>query len=280
MTTSPRTARRRVARSATVVRTERLTTDLVRIIARVDDPSTMPELPFTDHYVKLLFAPQGAGYSWPFDPEKVQEERPRQEWPVTRTYTVRTYDPATGELALDFVVHGDTGLAGPWAERVQPGERFGFFGPGGAWAPEPSADVHLLVGDESATPAVFAALEALPAGARAEVFLETRDASTELPVPTGPDATVTWVHRDAGQELARTVRAAAWPAGRVEAFVHGNADTVRDLRRYLFVERGLDRRQASISGYWRPGQNEDIWQATKQEFVKGLEVEEAAAGAR
>ena len=72
MTTSPRRARRRVARSATVVRTERLTTDLLRVVATVDDPAAMPPLEFTDHYVKLLFAPDGADYSWPFDPEQVQ----------------------------------------------------------------------------------------------------------------------------------------------------------------------------------------------------------------
>lgn len=71
------------------------------------------------------------------------------------------------------------------------------------------------------------------------------------------------------------VRAADWPDGVVEAFVHGNADMIRDLRRYLFLERQVPRERASISGYWRSGQNEDAWQAGKRDFNAQMERDEA-----
>ena len=81
--------------------------------------------------------------------------------------------------------------------------------------------------------------------------------------------------RSDGPALAAAVRAGELPGGRLQAFVHGNAEMVRDLRRYLFVERGLDRGSVSISGYWRSGHTEDRWQATKGEFNRQMELEES-----
>lgn len=271
--------RPRVMRTATVTRTERLTRDLVRVHLEGSDLTTIEPSEQTDRYVKLLFAPAGADYAWPFDPDTLREERPREQWPVTRTYTIRSLDPVAGQMALDFVVHGDEGLAGPWAATARPGDGIGFYGPGGGWGPDPTADHHLLVGDESAAPAIAAALDALPHDARASVFVEVADATTHVPLRTTPGIQITWVHRDEtggryGVALAQAVRAAGLPGGDVRAFVHGNADMIKDLRRYLFVEQGVPRDRVSISGYWRTGQDEDAWQAGKREFVAAMEQEQ------
>ena len=87
-------------------------------------------------------------------------------------------------MAIDFVVHGDAGLAGPWAATAEAGDSIGFFGPGGAYAPDPAAPAHLLVGDEAALPAVAAALEALPQDAAADVYVEVADADHQIPLAT------------------------------------------------------------------------------------------------
>ncbi len=108
---------------------------------------------FTDHYVKLLFPRPDVAYPEPFDMEKVRAELPREQWPSTRTYTVRAWDAEAGELTIDFVHHGDSGLAGPWAANARPGDEIFFNGPGGAYAPRADAGWHLLAGDESAIPA-------------------------------------------------------------------------------------------------------------------------------
>src|SRR6478609_9220512 len=177
---SERPRPQRVVRSATVLRTETLSPSLVRIVFGGPDLAALPELTYTDHYVKLLFPPAGADYAWPFDTEEIRGSRPAQLWPVTRTYTIRWFDRDTGELAIDFVVHGDAGLAGPWAATVEPGESIGFHGPGGSYAPDPTAVTHLLVGDEAALPAIAAALEVLPDEASAEVFVEVADADHHI----------------------------------------------------------------------------------------------------
>ena len=277
---SDRPRKPRQTRSATVLRKEWLSPGMMRLHLGGDDLRALPELTFTDHYVKLLFPPVGAGYRWPFDPEQIRAERPAEEWPVTRTYTIRSFDPATAEMAIDFVVHGDAGLAGPWAAAVEPGESIGFFGPGGAYGPDPDAPAHLLVGDEAALPAVAAALDALPEDASADVYVEVADADHQIPLRQTARTRLIWVHRGDqpyGAPLAAAVRGGGVPAAGTQIFVHGNAELVKDLRRFLFVDNRHDRKLVSISGYWRTGFNEDGWQSSKREFNERMETEEQAA---
>jgi len=278
---SERPARKpRKPHSARVVRTERLTPHMQRVVLGGEGLADFSVGDCTDHYVKMLFAPEGVSYPEPFDVERIREELPREQWPVTRTYTVRHWDAEHRELTLDFVLHGDEGLAGPWAMRVQPGETVRFMGPGGAYAPAPDADWHLLAGDESALPAIAAALESLPAGAVAHAFVEVAGPEEEQKIDS--DVDVTWLHRGdrpVGELLVEAVRALSWPEGRVHAFVHGEAHFVKELRQLLRVELQLPREDLSVSGYWRLGHNEDGWQASKREWNARIEAEQETPAA-
>jgi NADPH-dependent ferric siderophore reductase len=274
--------RKRIPRTAEVVRAHWLTPSMRRLVFTGADLQCLQELPCTDHYVKILFAPDGCDYRWPFDPDALRSSEPAERWPVTRTYTVRAYDATRNEMTIDFVVHGDEGLAGPWAARAQQGELIGFFGPGGGYVPDPSADCHLLVGDEAALPAIAAALDRLGDRARAAVYVEVGGSADEQVLSRSPDVHVRWVHRGQrpyGEALAEVVRAAGVPTGDVQAFVHGNAEMIRRLRRFLFTEIDFNRQRVSMSGYWRTGQTEDGWQAGKRVFNAELEAEERAAAA-
>ncbi|MGW3663476.1 siderophore-interacting protein [Streptomyces sp. NPDC005141] len=264
--------------SAKVVRTERLTPHMQRVVLGGDTLAEFATGTSTDHYVKLLFGALGVSYPEPFDMDRIREEFPREQWPVTRTYTVRAWDPEVRELTLDFVVHGDEGLAGPWALRVQPGEVVRFMGPGGAYAPDTGADWHLLAGDESALPAIAAALESLPDGAVVRAFVEVSGPEEEQKIDS--DAEVVWLHRGdrpVGTALVEAVRGLDFPEGRVHAFVHGEAGFVKELRKLLRVEREIAREDLSISGYWRRGHNEDGWQASKRAWNAQVEAEQEAS---
>ncbi|MEU6735335.1 siderophore-interacting protein [Streptomyces physcomitrii] len=260
---------------AEVVRTERLTPHMQRVVLGGEGLAQFTAGDCTDHYVKILFPPAGVGYPEPFDIQQIRAELPRDQWPVTRTYTVRAWEPESRELTVDFVVHGAEGLAGPWAAAARPGDRIRLLGPGGGYAPDPAADWHLLAGDESALPAVAAALEALPRGADARVFVEVAGPEEEQKITT--DAEIVWLHRGGrpvGAALVEAVRALEFPAGKVHAFVHGEAGFVKELRRLLRVERAIPREQLSISGYWRLGHNEDGWQASKRDWNAEVEAEQ------
>ncbi|WEH42710.1 siderophore-interacting protein [Streptomyces sp. NBC_01218] len=264
-------------KGAQVVRTEQITPHMVRVVLGGEGLASFSTDGLADHYVKLCFAPEGADYTHPFDMAAIRESYPRELWPTTRTYTVRAWDPATRELAIDFVVHGDEGLAGPWAAAAAPGDRMTILGPGGDYSPRAEADWHLLVGDESALPAIAVALEQMPEGARGHVFVEVSDATEEqeLTVPAG--ISVTWLHRGerpVGELVTAAVLGLEFPAGEVQAFVHGEAGFVKEIRRYLRVERQIPLDRLSISGYWRLGQNDDAWRAVKREWNAQVEREQ------
>ncbi|MFJ2896953.1 siderophore-interacting protein [Streptomyces sp. NPDC087218] len=268
------------AQGAQVLRTERITPHMVRVVFGGEGLADFELSGCTDHYVKICFAPEGADYPHPFDMARIREEQPRELWPTTRTYTVRSWDPAARELAIDFVVHGDEGLAGPWAARATPGEQVTLLGPGGGYAPDASADWHLLAGDESALPAVAAALEQMPAGAVVHAFVEVADAEEEQKIVTPEGVGVTWLHRGerpVGEALVAAVRELEFPAGDVQAFVHGEAGFVKEIRRHLRLDREIPLSRLSISGYWRLGQNDDAWRSVKREWNEQVEREQEGA---
>ncbi|PPL17623.1 siderophore-interacting protein [Microterricola pindariensis] len=245
----------------TVTGTSWITPSLRRVHLHSADLSAFAESAFADRYVKLVFPKPGVHYADQVDVRALRGTVAPELLPDVRTYTALYPDVEAGTMAIDFVVHGDDGIAGPWAARAEVGDTLIANGPGGAYRPNPEADWHLLVGDESAVPAVSAALEALPPGAVARVVVLVESAAHEPELPLPANATVTFVHRDgdtAEGALEAAVRGVEWLDGRVHAFVHGEAEEVmRGLRPYLRTERGLARDQLSISGYWRRGRTED-----------------------
>ena len=262
-------ARSRPVKVAVVRRAERLTPLMIRLVFGAPEFS---DNGCTDKYVKLLFPQAGVDYPRPLDMAVIRGEMPAEQWPAMRTYTIRAWDPVTSEVTIDFVYHGDEGIAGPWAAAAQPGDELWFRGPGGAYQPEPEADWHLLVGDESALPAIGAAVEALPPGARARVIVEVEDASEEQKFSSSGDVELTWLHRAGsaaapGDAIVAAVEALAFQPGDVQAFVHGEAGFVQRLRGPL-RDRGITGGRLSISGDWRRGKNEDGWQAEKAEIAR------------
>lgn len=253
----------------TVLRREQLSPHMVRIVAGGEGFSGFANNGFADRYIKIVFPQPGIPYPSPLDLWTIRETMPRDQWPFTRTYTLRWVDPEARELAIDFVVHGDEGLAGPWAAHAQPGETLTVTGPGGAYNPDPDADWYLFAGDEAALPAIAACLEALPADAKGLAFLEvdSDDDIQRVAAPAG--VTLHWLFRNgvpAGESslLVQAVADAEWPEGRVDVFAHGERGYMKQLRDVFFKQRGLERRQVSLSGYWAKGRVEDVFQAEKK----------------
>lgn len=253
----------------TVIRREQLSPHMVRIIAGGDGFSDFANNSFVDRYIKIVFPQPGVDYAQPLNLWTIRETMPRAQWPFTRTYTVRWVDAAARELAIDFVIHGDEGLAGPWAAAAQPGDPITFTGPGGAYNPSPDADWYLFAGDEAALPAIAASLETLPPQARGLAFLEVDSEADIQPIAAPQGIQVSWLFRNgvpAGSSdlLVSAVADAQWPEGRVHVFAHGERGYMKALRDVLFVQRGLERSQVSLSGYWAKGRVEDDFQAEKK----------------
>ncbi|HEX7136163.1 MAG TPA: siderophore-interacting protein [Iamia sp.] len=250
----------------TVVRTERLTPRMVRVVVTGPELDVFPDRGFSDRYVKLIFPRPGVTYPADMDYAAIRSSLPPEEWPVYRTYTIRAIDPERAELTIDFVTHGDDGIAAPWATAAQPGDELIMTPPGGAYVPTPEADHHLVVGDAAALPAIASALEDMPPGAPATVIVQVHGPEDELPLPTPAAAVVTWIHSDDPADLVAAVESLDWPVGRVQLFVHGELHAVRAIRKGL-AGRGVERELVSLSGYWRRGKDEDGFQAEKHELA-------------
>ncbi|MCO4253002.1 siderophore-interacting protein [Pseudarthrobacter raffinosi] len=253
----------------TVIRREELSPYMVRIVAGGEGFAAYVNNTFVDRYIKIVFPQPGVDYAQPLDLWTIRETMPREQWPFTRTYTVRWVDTEAQELAIDFVIHGDEGLAGPWAAAAKPGDTFTFTGPGGAYNPAPDADWYLFAGDEAALPAIAAAIESLPAEATGLAYIEVDSDADIQPLASPAGVKVTWLRRHgapagAGDLLVSAVADAEWPTGRVDVFAHGERGYMKSLRDVFFVQRGLERSQVSLSGYWAQGRVEDDFQAEKK----------------
>lgn len=186
--------------------------------------------------------------------------------PVTRTYTVRHFRKAAGEIDIDFVAHGDNGPASAWAARATAGDFIGFAGPGPVKVASFHAGWYLLAADLSALPVVAATLEAMPRSARGIAFFEVPDAGDRQQIAAPPGVVQHWIVTAPGAEspLERLIRAVSWPTVPVQTCIAGESGTIKAVRHHLHVERGIPRDHTYISGYWKRGMIEDEHQAMKR----------------
>jgi NADPH-dependent ferric siderophore reductase len=259
----------------TVQSTTWLTPAMVRIVLAGEGLATFEDLEETDAYVNVAIPPEGATYQAPFDLDTIREELPSHLQPIRRRYTVRRFDPSRGELTLDVVVH-DGGPGGVWASTAAPGDALVLTGPGGGYRPDPATDHHLFAGDESALPAIAASLEVLPADASGTAVLVVDGPDHELDLEHPPGVDLRWQHRTGHERrdallLVNTVAALDDRPGRVQAFVHGEAGEVREVRRHLLAERGLTRSDLSCSPYWRRHLSDEAWREIKPAWNADVE---------
>jgi NADPH-dependent ferric siderophore reductase len=277
--------RRRSAIVTEVVRTERLSPSMVRVVLGGPGLAQFQPSPYADSYVKVVFVHPDVPRPLPLtadgrvDVDGVRDAGLPEQSPRLRSYTVRAFDEVSRELTLDFVVHGDEGLAGPWADAAVAGDQLLLMGPGGGYSPDPGASYHLFAADASALPAVAVALEQLLPDARGHAFVEVPGPEDEIALTAPAGIEVVWVHQgDAppGLRLVEAVRALRWPEDEgLQAFVHGEAGAVKELRRYLRLERGMSLDRLSVSGYWRLGVDDEGWRAAKREWNAVIEQAEA-----
>ena len=261
-----------------VIRTQWLTPTMVRVVLGGGQLRRLTRADATDAYVNLAFAPHGESWGV-FDPAAVTRSRPRHEWPARRRYTVRHWDEPAGEMTIDFVVHGDDGVAGRWAGSAAPGDVLVLEGAAGGYRPDPAADWHLFVGDESAVPAVAASLAALPDGVPAVVRLVCDGPGHEVELATKAAVDVRWLHRAAvdlpGELLLEALQGLVFLRGSVHAFVHGEAEEIRGVRRNLLLERAVPRGAMSCSPYWRRTMTDEAWRQVKADFLAAMQADVA-----
>ena len=217
-------------RDVEVVRVEDLSPHFRSVTFGGESLDGFTSLSFDDH-VKFVLAAGGAS-------------------PVMRDYTPRRWDPVRRELTIEFALHGD-GPAASWAQAAAVGQRVTIAGPRGSFVIPLDYDWHLLVGDETALPAIARRLEELPAGARAIALMQVDDVLDRRAFGSAAKVEGQWLATP--DALIEAVRALALPAGDGYAWCAGEARTMATVRRLLVDEKGHDKHAIRAAAYWKQG---------------------------
>lgn len=242
-------------RRLTVSRVTDLSPWMRRITLTGDDLAGFLSASFDDH-VKLL-VPEAAGAvpSLPtIGPNGLvfEADKPR---PAMRDYTPRRYDAASNELDIDFVL-GHEGPATDWASRAAPGHQLGIAGPRGSFVVPTGFDWHLLIGDETALPAIARRLEELPETVKAIAVIKTVADDARIELASRCALEVHWVggSADAGADgtvLGPVVQALKLSDGHGYAWAAGEYNEIKAVRGLLTDRLGIDRSRIRASSYWR-----------------------------
>lgn len=216
-------------RDTEVVSVRALGTSFVSVRVRDESLKRFVSLSFDDH-VKLML-PDGAG-GW-----------------LMRDYTPRRFDTERGELDLEFALHGP-GPFSDWARQAQPGQTLVVAGPRGSMIVPPDYDWHLLVGDDSAWPAIQRRLEELPADAAVEVLLLCPEPVAQ---PEAVPAGLRFARFTDGGALLQALRARPWPAGEGFVWCAGEARLMAAARELLLGEKQHPKEAMKVAAYWKPG---------------------------
>ena len=231
-------------RQLTVLRVTELTPRMRRITLGGAQLQGFISLGSDDH-IKLLFA-NNAEEQAAMDAVDLPREGVK---PTMREYTPRRIDLNSNELDLDFVLHGD-GPASTWAAQAEPGHKLNIAGPRGSLVVPDIFDSYLLVGDETAIPAIGRRLEELPAGRKVLALIEIEDAQEQQPLSSLADVEVIWIERHQ-RNVLDVLRDVVLPEGRLYAWVALEKSLTRQAKALLLEEKGVNEEHLKAAAYWR-----------------------------
>ncbi|WP_087724248.1 siderophore-interacting protein [Pandoraea sp. PE-S2T-3] len=237
---------------------ESVTPHMLRVTLGGNDLEGFTSPGFDDH-VKLFFPnPETGELSMPqVGPEGVGKPAPGDAPRLMRDYTPRRFDAETKTLVIDFAMH-ESGPATQWARSAKPGDRLGVGGPRGSFVIPMNFDGYVLIGDDTALPAISRRLAELPAGALVFVFAEVDSPADRLRFTSEADVVVEWIYREgtpAGESTALidALKVATLPAGDLHAWVAAESGVAKAVRQHLVGERELNPKWVKAASYWRRG---------------------------
>jgi NADPH-dependent ferric siderophore reductase len=214
----------------------RLTPGMLRISFSGQDLSDFVSAAPDDH-VKI-FAPTPSG----------EVER--------RDYTPRRYDARARLLVIDFAVH-DAGPATRWALNARPGDRLQIGGPRGSAVASSDIRRWVLIGDETALPAIGRRIEEAKAGTHITSVVSVTGPDEHQAFETPADLRMLWAYRplsaanDPGALLSIVKSIDLQPETFV--WIAAEAAVARAIRTHFLEQRGQPLSWTKASGYWVVG---------------------------
>ncbi|HEX7936125.1 MAG TPA: siderophore-interacting protein [Paraburkholderia sp.] len=239
-----------------VTKVAALSPHLIRVTFTGEDLHDFVSASFDDH-IKVFFPEPGA------DKPELPEAGPKGpvfaegRRPIARDFTPRRFDREARELDIEFAMH-EAGPAATWAAQAKVGQYLGVGGPRGSLVIPTAFDWHLMIGDDTALPAIARRLEELPAGKRVAAVIEVADPSAQIEFSTQAELHLVWCYRSEngcrGEALLQAVRETWLPEdGEGYVWAAGESATMRAVRYHLCTERGVEKSRIRAASYWKQG---------------------------
>ena len=176
--------------------------------------------------------------------------------PNKRDFTPRSFDPAGGTLTLDFALH-DAGPATEWAVKAKAGDTIEIGGPRGSTVVTDDFDWYVLIGDETALPAIGRRVENLRPGVPVFTFMTVAGENEAQIFKTQAAHTPTWIVRSPQVADEAALKAALeklkLPPGDGFVWVGAEASVARAMRDYFFEVHKHPKSWIKAAGYWKRG---------------------------
>ncbi len=237
-------------RLLTVTAVTRLTPHLIRITLGGDFDGF--QSPGFDDHIKLFFPDPETGILTL--PVPGAPPAPGAIKPLMRDYTPRRFDARAQMLDIEFALH-DAGPATQWAMTARVGDTLNIGGPRGSTLIPLAFDGYVLIGDDTALPAIARRLEELPAGAPVMVVAEVDGPEDRLDFTTQATARIHWVYRQSAvaNSLNEALHGLHLPQNNIHAWVACEASQARLIRAQLIEDHGVNPTWIKASGYWQKG---------------------------
>ncbi|EFG8200081.1 siderophore-interacting protein [Escherichia coli] len=224
-------------RMLTVDSVENVTPGMLRIVLKGEELADFVSLGFDDH-IKVVVAGEGG-----------ENEM--------RDYTPRRYDNDARALTLDFAIH-EAGPVTAWALGAKVGDALQIAGPRGSAIISGEIGRLVLIGDETALPAIGRRIEEAAAGAEIISIGAVAGPEEEQRFETAANHTALWAYRPLSEatdpqsilDVLKTVEITP----DTFVWIAAEAGVARALRAWLVNEKGRPLNWIKAAGYWVQGQ--------------------------
>ncbi|MDC5278839.1 acinetobactin utilization protein BauF [Acinetobacter baumannii] len=182
---------------------------------------------------------------------------PPEGQPISRVYTVRSFNPVNAQIEIDFVKHEDLSPAMEWLNSAQVGTKIGLIGPRPHFIPNFTDKKHVIMfADDTAVPALYSILKQWELGISADIFIESFEKDIASQLPEIEHVKIHSLHKEHHTSQKGLLLKAAFALENYENIMIWAAcerNEARALRQFFLEDQQLNKNDVRIAGYWRDG---------------------------
>lgn len=182
---------------------------------------------------------------------------PPEGQPISRVYTVRSFNPVNAQIEIDFVKHEDLSPAMEWLNSAQVGTKIGLIGPRPHFIPNFIHKKHVVMfADDTAVPALYSILNEWENGVSADIFIESFEKDIANQLPHHDHVQIHSFHKEHHTPQKGLLLKAAFALktyDNITIWAACERKEARALRQFFLEDKQFNKNDVRIAGYWRDG---------------------------